>query len=63
MSGAKRQPGPRVFEVVVSFNALNKGERFSQQPGELEWALQHVRSGYLVDVTEEAPDAGEAGKR
>lgn len=59
---ASRKAEPRVFEVLVSFDGLNKGERFSQQPDDLGWAMQHVENGYLKDVTEEAPDAGEAGQ-
>ena len=61
MAGVKRQPKPTVFEVVVSHDGLDKGERFSQQPDELGWALARVEAGYLEIVPEEDPDAGEAG--
>jgi len=62
MAGTTRKAQPRTFEVVVSFDGLDAGERFSQQPDELAWAMRHVKTGYLRDVTEEAPDAGEAGQ-
>ena len=62
MAGTKRQTEPTVFEVVVSFDALNKGERFTQQPDDLGWALMHVENGYLRVVSEEAPDAGEVSQ-
>jgi hypothetical protein len=54
----KKQTEPVVFEVVVSFDALNKGERFTQPADDMGWALMHVEHGYLK-VVEEAPDAGE----
>ena len=58
---------PRVFEVLVSFDGLNKGERFSQRADDLGWATMHVENGYLQDVTEEptteeAQNAGEVGQ-
>lgn len=63
MAAVSRKAQSRVFEVVVSFDGLNKGERFSQQPDDLGWALQHVATGYLQDVTEEVADVrGEAGQ-
>lgn len=64
MGQVKRQGRPRVFEVVVSFDGLDKGEVFTQQPDDLGWALTHVASGYLRDITpeEEAQNAGEVGK-
>jgi hypothetical protein len=58
VAGAKKQTEPVVFEVVVSFDALDVGERFTQQPDDMGWALMHVENGYLR-VVEEAPDAGE----
>ena len=53
----KKQAEPTVFEVVVSFDGLNKGERFTQQPDNLGWALMHVENGYLKIVG--APDGDE----
>lgn len=47
----------RTFEVAVSFDGLNAGERFTQEPD--RWSDQHVESGYLKDVTGE-PTAVEA---
>jgi len=54
MAGTSRKAKQRVFEVLVSFDGLNKGERFSQEPDDLGWALQRVESGYLQDVTDES---------
>lgn len=56
-----RKTKPRTFEVVVSFSGLNKGERLTQPADDLGWALQHVASGYLLDVTEEDADGSEVG--
>lgn len=61
MAGTKRQAEPTVFEVVVSFDGLNKGERFTQQPEDMGWALMHVENGYLRVVGQEAQDAGAEG--
>lgn len=47
----------RTFEVRNSFDGLNAGERFSQEPD--GWSEQHVATGYLADVTDE-PTALEA---
>lgn len=58
----------RTFEVVVSFDALDKGERFTPDDADgLAWATQHVENGYLRDVTEEptveeAQNAGPVGQ-
>lgn len=41
----------RTFEVLVSFSALDVGERFTLKAGD-PWAAQHVGTGYLRDVTE-----------
>lgn len=57
----KRRVEIITFEVVVSFDGLNKGERFTQPADDMGWALMHVENGYLRVVTEEAQDAGEAG--
>jgi hypothetical protein len=53
----RRTTKERTFEVAVSFDALNAGERFTQEPD--NWSDTHVESGYLRDVTEE-PTAAEA---
>ncbi len=53
MPGTSRKTKPRTYEVLISFSALNAGERFEQDPNDLGWALQHVESGYLRDVTDE----------
>lgn len=53
MPGTSRKTKPRTFEVLISFSALNVGERFEQEADDLGWALQHVETGYLRDVTEE----------
>jgi hypothetical protein len=57
MPGTGRKTGKRTYEVLVSFNALDVGDRFTQDAADL-WATQHVDTGYLRDVTEEVPDAG-----
>lgn len=57
MGQVKRQEQPRVFEVLVSFDGLDKGGVFSVQADELGWALQHTETGYLRDITEQGvPD-------
>lgn len=53
MAGTSRKLGPRTFEVLISFSALNRGDRFTQDADDLGWATVHVESGYLRDVTEE----------
>jgi len=53
MPGTSRKTKPRTFEVLISFSALSAGERFEQEADDLGWALQHVETGYLRDVTEE----------
>jgi hypothetical protein len=63
MAGTSRKAKPRTFEVLVSFSGLDKGDRFTQDPEELGWALLHVDNGYLRDVTEEDADVrGEVGQ-
>lgn len=56
MAGTSRKTGKRTFEVLVSFSALEVGDRFTQDGDDLGWAMQHVESGYLRDVTEEVAD-------
>jgi hypothetical protein len=58
VADVKKKPGKREFEVLVSFNGLDKGERFVQDGADVDWAMGHVQTGYLRDVTEEVPDAG-----
>lgn len=59
--------GDRTFEVLVSFDGLDKGERFDVDSSGAAWAKQHVETGYLRDVTkeptvEEAQNAGDVGQ-
>lgn len=56
---ATRKTGKRTFEVLISFSGMNRGERFDQEGDDLGWALQHVETGYLRDVTDE-PTAAQA---
>lgn len=61
---AARKNKPRTFEVVVSFDGLDKGDRFTADDdaheGYAAWANGHAETGYLRDVTEEVPaDASE----
>jgi len=37
------------YEVLVSFDGLDKGDRFKADDD--QWAQNHVASGYLRDVT------------
>lgn len=67
MAGTSRKTEVRTFEVLVSFSGLNRGERFTQDPDDLGWALMHAETGYLRDVTgdptvEEIQNAGEVGQ-
>lgn len=63
MASTSRKTQKRTFEVLVSFNALDKGERFTQDADDLGWAALHVQSGYLRDVTEgDADGRGEVGQ-
>jgi hypothetical protein len=60
---APKPVAPTIFRVAVSFDGLNQGEEFTQQPDDLDWAMRHVATGYLEVVPqEEAQDAGEAGQ-
>lgn len=61
MANVKKQAERVTFEVVVSFDGLDKGGRFTQSADELGWALMHVENGYLK-VVEEAPDASDQGQ-
>lgn len=62
MAGVKQRVDPIIFEVVVSFDALNVGERFTLPADRQGWGLMHVENGYLQVVSEEAPDAGDVGQ-
>lgn len=53
MGSISRKTKPRTFEVLISFDGLNAGERFGQEPDDLGWAMTHVENGYLREVTEE----------
>lgn len=61
MAAVSKQAKPTTFEVVVSFDGLDKGGRFTQPADKLGWALMHVENGYLK-VVEEAPDASDEGQ-
>lgn len=57
---SERKSRERRYEVLVSFDGLDKGDRFTAAPD--DWAGTHVNSGYLRDVTEEpAPAQAIAG--
>jgi hypothetical protein len=54
---SRKSSKDRQFEVLVSFDSLDKGERFTA-PADA-WSNQHVETGYLRDVTSE-PTAAQA---
>ncbi len=58
MPGTTRKAAARTYEVLISFNGLDVGERFAQGADDLGWASPYLKSGYLRDVTEEVPDVG-----
>lgn len=60
---AKKAPA-HMFEVLVSFNGLNRGDTFTQEADDLAWAGRHVTSGYLRDLGEVEADGqrGESGQ-
>ena len=62
MPVSRKSTKSRRYEVLVSFSGLNVGDTFSQDADDLGWATQHVETGYLKDITQEAPDAGEVGQ-
>lgn len=43
----KQAPVRHRYEVLISFDGLDKGDVFSEDAGETAWADRHVRSGYL----------------
>jgi hypothetical protein len=51
MTEAKKKAAERRFEVMVSFDGLNKGDVFTSALD--TWTQQHLESGYLRDVTQE----------
>jgi len=52
-----RKTKARKFEVLNSFDGLDKGEVFTADDAAgLAWAGQHAETGYLRDVTEEDTD-------
>lgn len=51
----------RNFEVLVSFDGLDKGDRFSAADD--TWSKQHVTSGYLRDVTVEPTASAAQGEQ
>jgi hypothetical protein len=48
-----RKTGKTWFEVLVSFDGLDKGGIFSQDADDTGWALRHVDTGYLRVMPEE----------
>lgn len=63
-SSRKIEHADRTFEVLVSFDGLDKGDRFTAtDEGYVAWAMQHAETGYLRDVTEGGADVrGEVGQ-
>lgn len=56
--------GTRTFEVLISHDGLDKGERFTQEVDDLGYAQPRVDAGYLRDVTQEVTHGhGEGGGR
>ena len=51
----ERKSKTRTFEVLVSFDGLEKGDTFPATPD--TWSERHVSTGYLRDVTDEPPAA------
>jgi hypothetical protein len=47
---------PHRYEVLISFDSLNKGETFTASDADTSWEDRHVATGYLRDLSEEAPD-------
>jgi hypothetical protein len=62
VAATNRKTEKRMFEVLISHDGLDKGDRFTQDADDLGWAAPRVAAGYLRDVTEEASDAGEVGQ-
>jgi hypothetical protein len=52
---AQKQPEqPRRYEVLISFDGLNKGDVFEDHDDH-RWAERHVTNGYLRRVDGEEP--------
>jgi hypothetical protein len=51
----EKVPARHLFEVLISFDGLDVGERFPQAPD--EWTRHGAAMGYLKDLGEEAADA------
>lgn len=45
----KAPASDKTYEVLVSFDGLDKGDRFTADDD--QWAKTHVETGYLRDVT------------
>jgi hypothetical protein len=52
----EKAPARHVFEVLVSFDSLNKGETFPHEPD--SWTHHGAAMGYLRDLGEEVTDVG-----
>jgi len=52
---AERKTKTREYEVLISFDGLNVGDRFTDEHhgADSTWAQTHVDSGYLREVTGE----------
>lgn len=59
---AKSHPGQPRYEVLVSFDNLEKGDVFTAH-GDTAWEDQHVRTGYLRKLDEETPDGRDESQR
>lgn len=58
----EKTPERRMFEVMVSFDALNRGDVFTAHD-DLFWEETHVATGYLRELTrEEVAHAGHVGQ-
>jgi hypothetical protein len=55
-SETKAAPACRRFEVLVSFNGLDKGDTFTIF-GDVDWEEHFVKVGYLRELGKEASNA------
>lgn len=55
MAERERKTKAREFEVLISFDGLNVGDRFTDEHhgADSMWAPTHVENGYLREVTGE----------
>lgn len=51
----EKAPEKPIYVVEVSFDGLDKGDYFSQEHTDREWADRHVATGYLRQVNGEEP--------